>query len=142
MNSLIFNEISVPFDDYTNACKGLEQFVCTWIQARQSGFTEIRLPFEQGNNLYYLDIAPGYNIGKLLHSDMSNGLSHNILQKDLKDRFRDIMTSSPFIADSYTIQKNSCERSEFTLTYSKGNIPCTGLGVGDERQLELPLNDN
>lgn len=130
MNSLIFNEISVPFDNYTSACEGLELFVSTWIQARQSGFTEIRLPFEQGNYLYSLDIAPGYNISKLLNSDMSNCLSHSIFQKDLKDRFKDIMTSSPFIADSYTIKKKSFERSEFTLTSNGGNISCIGLGVG------------
>ncbi|MCI0470744.1 MAG: hypothetical protein L0Y73_03700 [Candidatus Aminicenantes bacterium] len=117
---LVFNELSIPFEDRFKADVGIKLFIETCVAASRIGLPHVRLHKSIGNNLSNLELAPGYFLYNWLNTAKDDVL---------KDRFRDIITSSPLITDNEPIKKEERERADFQISITGGR-PRTAEGLG------------
>lgn len=118
----IFNELSltkIQLNSIEEAKKILEEFIKTSIIANEYGFDELRI-HESIHNLYNLNLLENYRIDTWLNDkDVNN---------DIKDKFREIITSSPLIKENELDELNIYEWSEFSINFN--NIDETVYGLG------------
>lgn len=136
MDYVIFNELSYPFKNKFEIENGLRNFVKTFAAASEMGLTQLRLHKYIGDNLYQLELAPGYLVSTWLSSssaemtasrDLGSGDPAN---DDLKDRFKEILTSAPLITENEPIEKEENERSSFEISLDgKEYKKAEGLGA-------------
>lgn len=132
MDFLIFNELSYPFKDRYEANAGIKTFIKTFAAASRLGLTQLRLHKNIGENLYNLELAPGYYVSHWLHthtfkhklvkgkSTHRETVESDQLNDDLRERFKDILTSSPMITDYEPIEKETNDRSAFEIFIREG----------------------
>lgn len=124
MDFLIFNELSYPFEDRYKADAGIKTFIKTFAAASQLGLNQLRLHKNIGENLYNLELAPGYYVSHWLHTQTFKHkhavVEDDELNDDLRVRFKDILTSSPMITDNEPIEKETNERSTFEIFIQHG----------------------
>ncbi len=86
MDYLVLNELSFTFPHKTHAYNGIEQFVKSFGAASRLGFRQLRLHRNIGDNLYYIELAPGYRI--------ANWLRDGTIPVEVKNRFKEICVSN------------------------------------------------
>lgn len=126
MDYLVFNELSAPFENRFKANDGIKFFIETCIAASRKGLTNVRLQKNIGDNLFNLELAPGYFLHNWLHTGIDDVL---------KDRFREIITSSPLITDDEPIEKEKNELASFLISVD-GRNPRSAEGLGAAFLLE------
>ncbi|MCK5718156.1 MAG: hypothetical protein KAH77_11760 [Thiomargarita sp.] len=114
-----------PFATKIEARAGLERFIRTCVNMRDLELTRMRL-HESMSNLYDFAIAPDYLISQWLDDTKVN--------TDLKNNFRQIITSSPFLTEEEPITKEHESRSEFTIAIE--GEPTLAYGLGSAYLLE------
>lgn len=145
MDFLIFNELSYPFKNKYAANEGIKTFIKTFAAASSLGINQLRLHKKIGENLYNLELAPGYYISHWLHSSPHTGkqpkekssprpgktTEDEALNEDLRNRFKEILTTSPMITDNEPIEKETNERSTFEISIPGNSklIEAEGLGA-------------
>ncbi|MCK4763227.1 MAG: hypothetical protein KAW12_13605 [Candidatus Aminicenantes bacterium] len=115
MDYLIFNELSFPFQNKYDANEGIKLFVQTFGEASAMGINQLRLHKDIGDNLYRLELAPGYLVSHWLQYGTGEPAAEWGLKEDIKNRFREIMTSAPLITGDEPIEKEENERSIFEI---------------------------
>jgi len=125
MGFVIFNEVSYPFKSKHEIEVGLKNFVKTFAAASELGLTQLRLHQNIGNNLYRLELAPGYLVSHWLYSSSADRANN-----DIKERFKEIMTDAPLITGNEPIEKEENERSAFEISLDgKKFKKAEGLGA-------------
>lgn len=122
MFDYILNELSVPpYPDKHIAHDRLTRFVNTCAEAQRMGFGTLRIPFEMGDNLYSVFIAPNYPISQWIEE---------YKHEEVVERFKLLVTQSPFIVGDEVEEKEQFEGSEYHVVHNgqKGEN-AKGLGV-------------
>jgi hypothetical protein len=118
----MFNELSlIQVNSISDARNVLEAFVKSSIKAKEFGFTEIRLHENSLQNLYQLSLCEEYRI--------DNWLSDKEVNSDLKDRFKEIITTFPLITNEEISEKEIYESSEFFKIIDSDKHRVFGLGA-------------
>lgn len=118
----IFNELSArPVGTVAEAYDVMAHFVQAVRAAQQIGLRQVRIPEELGQNLFSLSLAPDYAIGTWLNDER--------VDRDLKDRFRLIVTNPPLLTDGEVDALSVFERSIFCLTEPAGTPEAKGFGA-------------
>ncbi len=118
----ILNELSVKkFDSIYSGKIALEKFIITSIKAKEIGFDELRLHETFGHNLYSFILADDYLI--------QHWLNDNDVNCDLKDKFRELVTTSPLITNDELKELYLFNRSEFKISLNSLNFEVFGLGA-------------
>ncbi|MDM8561120.1 hypothetical protein [Candidatus Parabeggiatoa sp. HSG14] len=122
MDVYIFNELSImPFTNRYEAKNGLETFINTCVKARDIGIQTLHLHKNIGKSLHELQIAPDYTV--------SQWLQDSEVEKDLKRKFRRIITKTPLISDEEAIAKEQNILSEFKIKIDDEIKIAEGLGA-------------
>jgi hypothetical protein len=145
MDFLIFNDLSYPFKNKYAANEGIKTFIKTFAAASHMGINQLRLHKNIGENLYNLELAPGYYVSHWLHtfthtdkqtkeksrSRPGETIEDEALNEDLRNRFKEILTTSPMITDNEPIEKETNERSTFEISIpgKPKLIDAEGLGA-------------
>ncbi|UCH96014.1 MAG: hypothetical protein JSV88_03965 [Candidatus Aminicenantes bacterium] len=130
MDFLIFNELSYPFKNKYAANEGIKTFIKTFAAASRLGINQLRLHKNIGENLYNLELAPGYYVSHWLrtspHMDKQikekpspgpgGTIEDEASNEDLRNRFKEILTTSPMITDNEPIEKETNKRSTFEIS--------------------------
>lgn len=98
------NELSIKTQETIHEAREiLQRFIATAIHAKEAiGFKDLRIYEKLGNNLYHIELAESYFLSQWLNDPE--------VEKELKDRFRIITTSTPLITEDYL---EAYEVSEF-----------------------------
>jgi hypothetical protein len=136
MGYVIFNELSYPFKSKHEIEDGLRYFVKAFAAASEMGLTQLRLHKNIGDNLYQLELAPGYLVSHWLYSPSADTLTiqgpggGDRANDDIKERFKEILTSAPLITENEPIEKEENERSSFEISLDgKKYKKAEGLGA-------------
>jgi len=118
----MFNELSVQeLDSKEAVIKTLENFVRGIIRAKEYNVTELRLHERSLDNLYRINLYDNYRIDYWLKD---SGVSD-----DIKDRFREIVTSNPLIKEDEMESVGLYNRSEFFKDLNGVITKVYGLGA-------------
>lgn len=118
----MFNELSLgKVNSREIACDLLQIFIQSYMRAKEIGFEEIRLHENSIVNLYSIPLYDGYNIDDWLKDKRIN--------EDLRDRFKEIVTSSPLIQENEVTENDLYDRSEFYKDLDKKQYQVWGLGA-------------
>lgn len=133
MDYIVFNELSIPFKDRFKIDDGIKLFLQTFAAASNLGINQLRLHQKIGENLYSLELAPGYSLSKWLHTkrmyNENDPGRHIQPDDDSQTRFKEIITSTPLITDDEPIEKEENERSSFEISISGKIQEADGLGA-------------
>lgn len=129
----MFNELSLaPVNSREEARTILEDFVRASILAEEFGFNEIRL-HEMVQNIYQFTLIEGYRIDTWLQDEVVN--------VDVKDRFREIISTFPLITETELNEKAVYDTSEFHKELDGQKKQVFGLGAASiYRTLAISLN--
>lgn len=119
----MFNELSLmhPTVSVEAVQLLLEGFVRSCVRARELGLEDLRLHERSIPNLYYVQLHNDYNIDTWLRD--------NRVSNDLRNRFREIVTSSPLVKDIETDQHERYHNSEFRKSLDRTTYQVWGLGA-------------
>jgi len=118
----MFNELSLSkVNSVLIARNVLETFVRSSIRAKEVGFTEIRLHEKIMQNLYQLSLLEGYRI--------DNWLNDKEVNFDLRDKFKEIISTYPLITTEEISEGELFEMSEFHITLDEKRSQVFGLGA-------------
>ncbi len=118
----MFNELSLcKVTSIEIAREVLNSFVECQSQARQMGFREIRLHERALSTLYEIELHKNYRI--------DSWLSDNLVNTDLKDFFREIITSSPLLNEQEIKDVDIYNQSAFYKSYEGTLNEVWGLGA-------------
>lgn len=118
----MFNELSVQETESKQIARlVLADFVNATVRATELGFTELRLYEKALPNLYSISLHGTYNI--------DHWLNDREVGKDLQDRFRLLVTSSPLIRDEEFREFEFYSRSEFFKKTNDVSHQVWGMGA-------------
>jgi hypothetical protein len=119
----MFNELSLLHKAATieGALTILEQFAKSCIRANEIGLGDLRLHENYLSNLYNIPIHDNYNV--------DIWLKDNRVNEDLRNRFKEILTSYPLIHESEIDQSNQYKISEFYKKLDGRRFQVWGLGA-------------
>ncbi len=118
-----FNELSLynKASSIDSARLIIKTFVNSCIKAKNLGLGDLRLCESHVPNFYNITILADYSIGKWLKDNQVN--------QDLRDKFKEIVTSSPLICSFEINEVNVYSRSEFNKYFENQTHVISGLGV-------------
>lgn len=119
----VFNELSLisKVSSLGDTCKLLEEFVRSCIRVKDLGFEELRFHEDHLPSLYHIPLHDDYTIGSWLEDKR--------VDEDLKNRFKEIITSFPVIRDNEISQHEVYVNSEFFAHLEEKEHRVWGLGV-------------
>jgi len=140
----MFNELSIaPVNSKNLVREILENFVQSFIKAREMGFSEMRLYENSIQNLYQIQLFNGYNIDKWLEDNEKNSANEYIVSRDSQASFQEIFTTYPLITESEISENEFYNRSEFTKLLDDNTHKVFGLGAAyiyDSLAISLETN--
>jgi len=118
----LFNELSVsPVSSRDQVCAVMKTFVSTYVEAVDAGFQDLRLHEKVVPDLYAISLSGDYNI--------DNWLQDNRVNNDLRDRFRQITTTSPLVSAADLEESDRYSSSEFFKELDANRRQVWGLGA-------------
>lgn len=118
----MFNELSLTKVASIEIARDvLSLFTECQTKARQLGFNELRLHEQVVSDIYSIELYKGYRI--------DSWLSDEVVNTDLKDSFREILTSYPLLNIEEIKDIDVYKQSEFYLTHLNALKEVWGLGA-------------
>lgn len=126
----MFNELSLTEVNSKQLVRQvLEDFVKSFVRAREIGLTEMRLHEDSLQNLFQIKLSQNYNIDNWLNDSEKNDQNEYIVSRDYQIRFREIFTTFPLITEAEVNENEFYKRSDFKKELNNVTYSSWGLGA-------------